>query len=823
MNKKIITGVLVFIIFALALFLRVYFSWDTVFSDPIKYSADDGVYHMRLVENQLLGGHFPWRINFDPFTNFPNGTYMYFAPLYDFLLSLIIWIISFGKPTLEIINKVAPFYPAVIGSLVVFLVYFISHKIFNRPVAVLSSLLIAIMPSFLHRSILGNTDHHVAEVFFSTLTIMFLVYLVYGRHEQELKIVIKDKRFWIFTILTGISLGLYFLTWAGALLFLFIIFCFVFLYYLIKYLYGKNEEWILLSGSVIFVIAFLMVLPFFDYQNFFNGRIYNIQHFICFIGGILTFLITGILGSYLKKANKKTYLLPVLLLAVALFSIFSIKFLIPSIWTAIMGIITKVNLGVTGNKFAREMISEMSPTTISGMFDLFSALFFLSIISFCIFIYKFVKERKPEIFLIIVWTAIILFVSGIIPAFGQNRNNYYLSVIISILAGFIIVEGFKFGWQALRKAQDFDKGSYLRFYFYVSSSVVIFAIIFFSLYPFPFNIDNGYPSSLPDLIRSVTGVIGGPGTTSDDWYDTLKWLREKTPDPGVDYYALYKDPGIDKKTGDIEPYNYPKEAYGILAQWSVGHLITYYSHRMPVANPFQEGIGYINNDGSVIPGEGTFFLETNENRAIGYLDKLKAKYVLIDGTLANPNGIFKTYVKWINGNMDEYTNEETSSTEPTKFDSAMSTRLYFLDGSASSISKSVENKNINLLIPSLSHFRLLNESKNDASIFLGKDYKTTKQVKVFEYVKGAVIKGYTLPGQEVEISTNIKTNQGREFVYRQTVKSVNGSFEFVVPYSTGNQEKSDISASEYTVKIGNYIQKVNVLEDKVLEGKIINI
>ena len=72
MNKnKIITGILIFAIFTLALFLRVYFSYGAVMSSPLKYSDDDGVYHMRLVENELLGNHFPSRIYFDPFTYFP--------------------------------------------------------------------------------------------------------------------------------------------------------------------------------------------------------------------------------------------------------------------------------------------------------------------------------------------------------------------------------------------------------------------------------------------------------------------------------------------------------------------------------------------------------------------------------------------------------------------------------------------------------------------------------------------------------------------------------------------------------------------------------
>lgn len=819
--KKILIFGLLVLIFGLAMFLRVFFVSNTVLSDPVKYSADDGVYHMRLVENELLGNHFPSRIYFDPFTYFPYGTYIHFGPLYDQLLAVIIWLICLGHPTLAAINKIAPFYPAVMGSLVVFLVYFFAKKIWSRPVAVFSAFLIAIMPPFLFRSLLGNTDHHVGEVFFSTLAVLFFVYLIVGRKEKDLREVIRDKKFWLFTILTGIALGMYFLVWTGALLFLFIIFCFVIAYYLIKYLLGQNEEWILLAGCVIFLIALLMIAPFFGHPNFLQGRIYSVQHFLCFSGGILTFLITGLAGYYLRKKNKKAYFLPLVLFLGSVILAVVLRFLIPAVWDTLIKIALEVNSGMVDNKFARQMIGEMSPLRIRGGFANFSALFYLSLVSLGIIFYKFVKERKPEHLLLIVWTSIILFVVGIVPAFGQNRNSYYLSVVISLLAGFIIVEGFKFGWLAMRKANEFTKGSYSRFYFYVSSAVLIFNMVFFSLYPFPFNIDNTFPSNVPDLMRSIVEAAQSPVIIGDDWYSTLIWLRYNTPDPGLDYYALYKAPPIDKKTGKVEPYQYPAQAYGILARCDVGHDITYYSHRMPVANPFQQGIGYINDDGSVVPGEGTFFLATDESKATGYLDQLRAKYVIASNSLSDPNNGFKMYLKWVNANMQEYTSNNISEAEPTKFDLAMSTRLYFLDGSMTLVSKIVKDNKVSLLIPALNHFRLLYESKSDNTVLWGQEYKTTKQVKVFEYVKGAKISGKATPGSEIIISTNVKTNQNREFIYQQVLKTENGNFEFIVPYATGKQEKSDVLAGDYTVKMGNSIRNIKVLESDVLQGKTI--
>ena len=118
---------------------------------------------MRLVENELLGNHFPSRIYFDPYTYFPYGTYHYFAPLYDQLLAGIIFIYSFGKPSLEAINKIAPFYPVFLGSLMVFLIYFIGKKIWDNKVGLFSAFLMAISPPYLYRSLLGATDQMMAK------------------------------------------------------------------------------------------------------------------------------------------------------------------------------------------------------------------------------------------------------------------------------------------------------------------------------------------------------------------------------------------------------------------------------------------------------------------------------------------------------------------------------------------------------------------------------------------------------------------------------------------------------------------------------------
>jgi len=108
-------------------------------------------------------------------------------------------------------------------------------------------------------------------------------------------------------------------------------------------------------------------------------------------------------------------------------------------------------------------------------------------------------------------------------------------------------------------------------------------------------------------------------------------------------------------------------------------------------------------------------------------------------------------------------------------------------------------------------------------------------VKVFEYVKGARIKGSAPNGSIVAIVTNITTNQGREFIYSQTTIS-NGPYEFLVPYSTEGPidggTNYDVLAAPYKIIAGHIEnemivwgmgKKVEVKEKEEMEGKTVRV
>ncbi|RLI85833.1 MAG: hypothetical protein DRP01_05370, partial [Archaeoglobales archaeon] len=62
----------------ISFYIRVINPWNDVFTWTVKLSGNDPWYYYRLIENCIA--NFPNRIWFDPFTNYPHGTYTHFGP-----------------------------------------------------------------------------------------------------------------------------------------------------------------------------------------------------------------------------------------------------------------------------------------------------------------------------------------------------------------------------------------------------------------------------------------------------------------------------------------------------------------------------------------------------------------------------------------------------------------------------------------------------------------------------------------------------------------------------------------------------------------------
>lgn len=256
------------LVFGISLWLRAYLPHDNVFTANTVKFVDDAYYHMRLVDNLLH--HLFHPITFDPFTNFHHGTTVPWPPFFDWLLACIIWLFSLGSPSQHFVDVIGAYYPAVLGSLTIIPVYFIGKELFNRWVGVIAAALLAIMPGeFLGRSLLGYTDHHVAEVLFTSLTVLFLILAIKTAREHSLDFTHLLRRDWnaisrvlVYSLIAGIFLGIYMLTWVGGLLFILLLFVYFVFQSIVDHLRGIQSDDLAIVGTVSFIVAAIISLPF---------------------------------------------------------------------------------------------------------------------------------------------------------------------------------------------------------------------------------------------------------------------------------------------------------------------------------------------------------------------------------------------------------------------------------------------------------------------------------------------------------------------------------------------------------------------------------
>jgi len=857
-KASLIYGAILASLFSLSLYIRAALPYNSVFGGAfVRFGGNDPWYHMRIVENTLH--NFPYRIWYDAFTYYPHGGYNPFAPLFDYFLSFIIWIIGLGNPYATLgqhgIEVIGAWYPAVLGALAVIPVYLIGKEIYNRNVGLFAAGLIAVLPGqFLSRSILGFTDHDIGGILLNTIGLYFFILAIKHAKENRISfesILSKDwkslRKPMTYTILAGITFGSFLLEWVGGMLFGYVLFGYLVIQYIIDHVRGESTDYLCIIGVFVYVIALVMIVPFLHPYSV------EASHVTILCAAMIAFLVMSGISVAMVKKRIDPYGYPFAVIGTAIIALILLNILNPFLYSRLTGI-----LGLLTPSVGEMTIAEAHPLQIFSpytgriadgeAYQWFTTTFFIAFAAFPWIGYNIARRFRPAEILLLVWSAVIL-----IGCFGQNRFACFYAVNVALLCGFVswkVIElvGFRGEGgieeertgEAVKKIKGKKKGGakegitqknksrtktaqthkkaantkvekikrYLR-----AELILTFVIIFFVVF---------YPPLDNSLARAKYG--GGP---EYDWYESLSWMRNNTPDPGVSYYDLYEEPPRG------EDYNYPEEAYGVMSWWDYGHWITRIAHRIPNANPFQWGIGGPGENGTIRPGACMFLTSKDEREANWILDELGTRYVISDFMMADAfNAYYNKFgaiTTWAGDTGGYYVQMEIDG-EPrimpsAKYYSTMEARLHIFDGTGVALSEE-------FYLEPLRHYRLIHESPSTIISFGGQEIKF---VKTFEYVKGARIEGTAPDGSFVEVSTNITTNQGREFVYSARALS-NGTYEFVVPYSTEEPidggTNFDVFASPYKIRAGHLknvtmvwdVEKeVNVPEAAVMAGKTIRV
>lgn len=832
---KSLSYVILLAIFLFSFYIRGIVPYKNVLErEVVGFAMDDSVMHMRLVENTVQ--FFPHRIFFDAFTYYPYGFYIHWGPLFDQMNAFFGLIAGFiahgGMPSRSIIETVGAFYPAVLGALVVFPIYFIGRELLDDKVGLLGAFLIAILPGqWLSRSILGFTDNHVGEVFYLTLMMMFFVMAI--KKAEEIAFDSWLKRDWgaikkplAYSIFAGISFGAYLLTWTDGVFFAVVFGIFVILQYVIDHFRGKSTEYLGVVGIIAYLVAMIMVLPYVELSNGFDSGHYSLLHLTVTGGAALVFAFLSLVSREMNKREFSGFHYLLFVSGMILIGLIAMKLLTHNLYGATIGNLDFIFKGRTGGGLT---IAEAMHLTREHALDYFSYNYYLAYIAILALCYYVIRKSNAEYTLIIVWSIFTLAITE-----AQDRFAYYYAVNVAILIGFLGSKILDFGdWKKFDSNDIIDCVKKTRIQHILSLVFVIAVIGFLPSNASPFKYSCG---SWPWSCESTQW--GALGEGQYEWYDALNWMRYNTPVPGLPYNSIYEKPVNGQK------YNYSKNDYGVMSWWDYGNIITYWGHRIPNADPFQAGIG---GGASHVPGASTFLIAQTEEDANVVLDKLGingkpgARYVVSNAYMAY--AIMDVFVTWNeafvgdkqlrgNGECNAYlfqpiqTSQGRTCIPIPEYYNTMEAKLHIRDTNG------------------LHNYRLVHESTPNPYVRGGNQEKWFKNVydvlyggnlpvedsgyaKIFEYVKGAKITGGAPPNTTVTLTNTIKTNIGRSIQYSQTTYS-NGTYEFTVPYSTlgpiqGETQFDTKPTGPYTVAVGNVSKQIDVGEKDVLEGNAVTL
>ncbi|MBE0431747.1 MAG: hypothetical protein IBX67_07960, partial [Dehalococcoidia bacterium] len=428
-----IAGIVLAGLCGVALYLRIALPYDQVFvGDWVWFRDTDAYYYLRHIEN--LVHNFP-RVNaFDPYMLHPGGSIGLHRPFFAWLIAGISLLIGGGSPTQPTIESVAAYMPAILGALTVIPVFFIGKELFSRWAGLIAAALVAILPGeFLHRSLLGFTDHHVAEVLFSATCILFLIMAVKRARERELSFRHLLTRDWavlrsplIYTLLTGVFLGLYLLTWVGGLMFIFIVFAYFLVQFIVDHLRRRSTDYLCLIGTPLFLIALLMLLP--DLAGGSRDAAYRLAMSLA----ILAPIGLSAISRFLAVRGWRPAFYPLVLAAMAGIALAVLRAVNPSLFDFMLaqfGIFAPAGAGLT--------VMEVQPLSLPIAWANFTTSFFISFVALVMLAFATVRARSADRTIFLVWSIIML-----LAVLGQRRFGYYFAVNAALLAGY-------FSWKML--------------------------------------------------------------------------------------------------------------------------------------------------------------------------------------------------------------------------------------------------------------------------------------------------------------------------------------------------------------------------------------
>jgi len=566
------------VIFFMVIFLNSYFnisSGDAINSDGTSLSTTyylsgpDPYYNMRLVEETVRTGEYPFYADNDPILNYPLGRSGGRAPLLNMMAIGFSRLLSPFMSEPDSLGYSMQFVSALFGALLIFPVYFIGKTMFGRKEGILAALLVALIPIHIgsgHGSAYGLFDHDSFNLFLFFLTFLFLI------------LSIKEKtpyRSIFFAILSGTSLAALNMVWVEAQ-FLFAVIVLYAIVQMIIDIFNSEMNWKVVQNLIIILFAgYLISLPVRFTKYGFRADLQLLLVIGVAIFGALYLILD-------KKKIPWIVSLPSIFcvggfVAVILYFLDELRAAFP--FLSSLGRVSEIlyGSGIYGNKVDLTIAEAGTANISKTVMSYGPALYWLAWAGLILLFYFYFKQKHRRDYLFV----FILFLINIWLAGTAGRFLNDIVPLIALLAAWItwiVIEKLDYkqmirnirnaggGFRGLRKG--------IRIYHLLGIVFVIFLI----LMPNSFlALDAAVPGAVTKNGTSnmkidyfgedFSGAFGSSSYKEQYWVDAFDWLNDQ----------------------DLEIDN-PIERPAFISWWDYGFYASAVSGHPTVADNFQDGI-----------------------------------------------------------------------------------------------------------------------------------------------------------------------------------------------------------------------------------------
>ena len=436
----------------------------------------DPWYHYRIAKYTLEQGPRP---SFDTLSNM--GENIVYPPLLHYLLA-----IPAHMPGLDLMT-VAQVYPLVAGMLAIVFMFLFAREIFGERTALLSALLLSLMPVFKATTTFGYCDHDALDFVFILSAFFFFVKAIKKEEsappaepqsftfknggwveteKEQPRIESPPKNRFMYYALAGVSAGLFALTWLGFPMLLVTLSAFVLL------LSFLNPYMRLLDRDM--VIGFLILsVVFSGIASLWYGTE---------ITPILSLALFSTAFSYVSlRLEDNRRALPILIGIIIVCSLPILLFF--RSWIVDAGL---TYIGLRDREVQLEYVAELTAPDFNQIFQNYDVQLLPFVLGLGLFVTSQKDFRRENIFFI---TSFVIF---IFLASSAIRFLQYFGFFVSILAAYFI-----------NKISELLSSSLKKDVFLP----VLLVLALFMLY------------IAPQIVQS---------SISDDWYSSLQWLRNNS-------------------------------------------------------------------------------------------------------------------------------------------------------------------------------------------------------------------------------------------------------------------------------------------------------